>query len=152
MSQFIFSIVGIVFLGVLIDIIYPNGKTNGFCKSIFAIFSLIVIIKPISKIKNFDFETSNFVNSNFVYRVNEARIDSIKNKIESHLILNGIDGVVVEIDGIIDDNEIIIENVYIDITSLVLSENLTNINKYEVITDEVVKVVNIDKERIIIYE
>ena len=42
MSGWLLSIVGVVFLGVLFDLIYPNGKTNSLCKTIFALVAVVV--------------------------------------------------------------------------------------------------------------
>ena len=44
-----------------------------------------------------------------------------------------------------------IEKIYIDTTNLVLTENITNINKYVVIINEVSNLLDIEKERIVVY-
>ena len=44
------GIVGIIFLGVLLDMVYPNGKTNAFCKGVFGLFAVVVLIAPIIKL------------------------------------------------------------------------------------------------------
>ena len=56
MSAWLMSIVGVVFLGVMIDIITPEGKTNAFIKSIFAVFVVYIIVSPIVTMfnKNYD--------------------------------------------------------------------------------------------------
>ena len=50
MSAWLLSVIGVVFLAVLLDFVYPNGKTNAFCKSIFGIFAMIMLIYPLVKI------------------------------------------------------------------------------------------------------
>ena len=84
--------------------------------------------------------------------MSDVKINLLEKEIESGLIIQGIDGVIVEIDSNIDDNVFVVKNVYIDITNAVLLKNFENINKYEVIVNVVQKVVNIDKEKVIIYE
>ena len=151
MNAWVLSIVGVVFLGMLLDIVYPNGKTNKLCKSIFGIITIAVIIKPIFNI-DMKFDSNNFVDNFLSSSLNNVKINMYVSEIESNLLLNGIDGVFVEIDSKIENNNIIIENVNLDISQAVLLKNFENINKYEVIVNEVKKVVDIDKERIIIYE
>ena len=57
MTAWLLSIVGVVFLGVMVDIISPSGKTGGFIKSMFAIFLVYVVITPIVKLaKNGEFK------------------------------------------------------------------------------------------------
>ena len=63
MKAWLLSIVGVVFLGVLFDLLYPNGRTNTLCKSIFGIFAVFVMIGPIF---NFDFENINTITNNDV--------------------------------------------------------------------------------------
>lgn len=151
MRSFLLSIVGVVFLGVLVDIIYPNGKTNAFCKSVFGFFAVIVMITPIIKlINNADFDYfihESVVESNII----KAQEDYYRLKIEKIISDHDIDNVVVEIEGNIDNNEYIIENILIDTSNIVLSENLENINKYEVISQAIITEFGIEKERIIIY-
>ena len=60
-------------------------------------------------------------------------------------------GVVVKIDTNLTKEEFSIEKIYIDTTNMVLTENITNINKYEVIAKEIASVVGVELERIIVY-
>ena len=72
MSSWLLSIVGVVFMGVLFDLIYPNGKTNSLCKSIFAILSLFVMVAPILKIDINDIKADNFNNQELIEHINEV--------------------------------------------------------------------------------
>ena len=49
MTSYILSIVGIVFLGVLVDVIMPDGEMNKYVKGVFSIIALCVIINPLPK-------------------------------------------------------------------------------------------------------
>ena len=44
-----------------------------------------------------------------------------------------------------------IENIYIDITNIVLSKDMENINIYEVIINEVSEKFGIDSKRVVVY-
>lgn len=148
--EWLLGVIGVIFLGVLFDLIYPNGKTNAFCKSVFGIVSVIMILTPIFNIR-FDSINEDFVDNSIIQSINEARCGNLKNQIINYLSSKKIDGVDVEIFLNVKNNEFDIENIYVDATNLVLTENITNINKYEVISNEVFNVTKIDKDRIIVY-
>lgn len=150
MTNWVIGIVGVVFLGLLLDMVYPNGKTNKLCRSIFGLIALAVIIKPIFNM-NIHFQKNNYIDGFLENSLNDSKINILKNEIESGLLLKGLDGVFVEIESKIEDNKFLIENVTIDISNAVLLKNFENINKYEVIINEVKKVVDIDEEVIVIY-
>lgn len=151
MNSWLLSIIGVVFLGVLFDLIYPNGKTNTLCKSIFGIFAMFVILSPL-----FNFEVDKVISdvstdTVLIDNINKAKDNAIKIKIDNHLNNENIIGAIVEIESNLNLNEYYIKNIFVDSTNLVLTENVTNINKYEVIANEISKVVDVDKERIIVY-
>ena len=150
MKSWLLSIVGVVFLSVLFDLIYPNGKINRLCKSIFGIFAVFVMISPLLKI-NIDDYVVNLSDDTMLNNIAEAKDNSNKIKIESYLSDCNIVGVDVEIESNITDGEYIIENIYVDTSNLVLSEIITNINKYEVIASKIASVISIEPERIVVY-
>lgn len=151
MSEWLLSIVGVAFLGVMLDILYPQGKTSAFCKSIFGIVSVVIILSPIFKIDISSYKDNNYVNGEIVDNINEMQIENMCTSAEERLRIMGIDGLNVELETIVEDNEIVIENVFVDITNLVLTENVTNINKYEVVGKEVANIFNINIEKVIVY-
>lgn len=151
MSSWLLSIVGVVFLSILFDLIYPNGKTNAFCKSIFGIIAIFIIISPILKIDIDNIDINSSTTNALVENINKSKENSIKLKIEAHLKNCGINGVIVRIESNLTTESFEIEKIYIDSTNLVLTENITNINKYEVITKEVAQLLEIDSKRIVVY-
>lgn len=152
MSSWLIGLIGVIFLGVLLDVIYPNGKTNAFCKSIFGIFAVGILISPLLKLKSIDVNVSNdFVSEQLLMNLNASKENYYKLKLEKILVDESIQGANVEIQGNTEENQFVIENIYIDTSELVLTKNITNINKYEVITNIILEAIEIDKERIIIY-
>lgn len=152
MTSWLLGIVGVVFLGVLFDLIFPNGKLNSLCRNIFGIFALFVIISPILKVDvndMFSFDSNS--DSQLISNINDAKNNSLILKIEEYLKTCGFEGVAVEIDSNLNYEEYVIKNIYVDITNLVLTENIENINKYEVIAEKVNKITGIDLERIVVY-
>lgn len=151
MSKWLFSVVGIVFLGVLFDMIYPNGKTNSFCKSLFGVFTIYALISPLLQIDFKLTSSDSFIDVSIVESINKSKNDALILKIENGLKTDGIYGVFVEIDCDMTNNEYVVEKIYIDITNIVLDKNYENINIYEVITDKIIKLTGVDSERILIY-
>ncbi len=62
MNEWIMSIVGITALGVLMDILLPEGETSKYIKGIFALFTVFVIIYPLPKIINGNFDYNSLFN------------------------------------------------------------------------------------------
>ena len=62
MNEWIMSIVGITALGVLMDILLPEGETSKYIKGIFALFTVFVIIYPLPKIVNGNFDYNSLFN------------------------------------------------------------------------------------------
>ena len=151
MTEWLLSIVGVVFLGVLFDLIYPAGKTNSLCKSIFGIFAMFIMISPILNLDIDKFVSNVSNNDILIENITETKNDTYRKVILSHLEEFDINGVSVEIDSKLNNNNYVIENIFVDSTNLVLTEKVTNINKYEVIADEIAKVVDVERERIIVY-
>ena len=151
MTKWLLSIVGIVFLGVLFDLLYPNGKTNKLCKSIFAIIATFIMIFPLLNLSADNVFDNLSENTVLIKNINQAKEESCRLQIISHLNNAGIVGVSVEIESNLDYKNYEIENIYVDVTNLVLTEKITNINKYEVVAKEISSVVNIPEERIVVY-
>lgn len=145
------SIVGVAFLGILFDLIYPNGRINALCKSIFGLIAVFVMISPILHINIEDFLIDNASNSELLTNINNSKNDALKAKIENGLKSCGFDNVNVEIESNLNYDEFVVDYIYIDTTNIVLNKELSNINKYEVIKEEVNKLTNLDVERIIVY-
>ena len=124
MNDWILGIVGVVFVGVLIDIITPEGKTNLFIKSIFALVFLYVLVNPIFKlIKEQDLiDFSQFFTTE-ISDENEQAMMEVKFNIENYLNDNGVKGVIVEVWGYKSNDINIIEQINVDLTNLVLLNN-----------------------------
>lgn len=145
MTAWLLSIVGIVFLGVMVDIIAPSGKTNTFIKSIFAIFLIYVVITPIVKyIKKgeykVDFETE--------YSTENLSITEAEHKISDLLISNGFYGIDVEIKGYVSKDKIVAQKVVLNGAKTVLKSQDEHIDKYKLITNLVQSIVTVKKENI----
>ena len=150
MKEWLFSVVGVVFLSVLFDLIYPSGKTNKFCKSIFGIIAALVLISPIIKLNDLDI-SADFTDDILVSNISKSKESVYEYQIEHYLKEKGFDSIDASIAGKVSNNVFEIENVYIDISNIVLTENIENINIYEVIINEISREFGIDSKRISVY-
>lgn len=152
MSAWLLSVIGVVFLAVLLDFVYPNGKTNAFCKSIFGIFAMIMLIYPLVKIDISSLSQTSMSYISLEEEIRKSKDEYYRLKLENTFSNENIIGVSVEINSKMKDNDYYISNVFVDISSIVLSQDLEHKNKYEVIEELILKTINVDKENIIIYE
>ena len=152
MSAWLLSVIGVVFLAVLLDFVYPNGKTNAFCNSIFGIFAMIMLIYPLVKIDISSLSQTSMSFISLEEEIRKSKDEYYRLKLENTFSNENIIGVSVEIDSKMKDNDYYISNVFVDIGSIVLSQDLEHKNKYEVIEELILKTINVDKENIIIYE
>ena len=95
---------------------------------------------------------ANEVDIEFINKLNQSKNDTYERLIESAIENEGILNVNVEILNIFDNNVYLLDKVIVYLSNCVLSENVENINKYEVITKQVKKYVEISEENIIFYD
>lgn len=150
MKEWLFSVVGVVFLAILFDLIYPSGKTNKFCKSLFGVIAAFIMIFPIIKLNNIEVD-DEYVDDTLVSNINKSKETVYEYQIANYLREYGFDEVEVSVEGNVSNNVFEIENVYVDITNLVLTKNNENINIYEVIINEISNEFRIDSKRIFVY-
>lgn len=155
MTEWILSLIGMVFLGVVIETILPNGKLNTFIKSVFALFLLFVIVKPLPKLfnKNLKLNTdySYVEDSNFLNTLNQKKLENYEISILNQLENEGITNVSILFDADTTKSDLIIQKVYVDICNVVLKNKDKHIN----ITDTILKIVtntlNILDKEVVIY-
>ena len=157
MSTWILSIVGMAFLGVMIDVVSPSGAINKFIKSIFSVLVLFVLVSPIknllikSKIDINQVSNELIEDKNFLFNYNQNLASSYENRIEDRLNQEEINGVDVVILLDLTKDEFEIQEVSVYIQNLVLTDKITHKNKYEKIKEAITSVLNVSKE-IVFYE
>ncbi len=103
MTAWIMSIVGVVVIGVLIDVLTPEGDSNKYVKGVYALIVVLVIASPIVKALRSEtdfskyFEDSFQTDSAFVDYVNGDRKDSDEEKIANSLKIRGYENATVVI-------------------------------------------------------
>lgn len=154
-SSWVLSICGIVCVGVIVDVILPNKKNTSIVKTVVALSTILMIIKPIVKIDlnkiNFDNITSQIkVDNKFVDVRNTEKLKALSGAIEMELNKNGYKNVLISFS--IDNEKLLIKSVFVDLSKLVLSGENLNINKYTNIVAIVQQFVNINQGQVIFNE
>lgn len=157
MSGYILSILGIVLLGIIIDVIVPSGNINKYIKSVFSIFVVAVIVSPVVKFisnKNgIKLDYNNYeLDKDLVEFIYEKRVNNEENKIETYLSDEGFNKVDINIEFSINNNELEYLSCNVNLNKLVISADKQHINKYEFIKDVVKDFTNLTEEEIVIYE
>lgn len=153
MSAWLMSIVGVVFLGVMIDIITPEGRTNAFIKSIFAVFVVYIIVSPVVTMfnKNYVFTYKEIeLQEDYLDSVAKSNITTLESEIQQLLVDKGYE-CFVEIDGNMWGETLNIRQITIFLPNSVLINEDKHINNCKVITQLIRNVLEVDEE-IIVYE
>ena len=152
MKAGIFSVCGIVFLGLMVDVISPNGKTNTFIKSIFSLIFLFVLASPLVKIVNTKINFSEYswnMDSDYMEVLKNQKIASLEQGMIAKLQESGYSNVGVKIEGILTNNEISITKVYVIPQNEVLTDSTSSINNGNTIRDIIALTLSVDKEVIV---
>lgn len=149
MKSWILNIVGIVFIGVIIEIILPDGKSNIFIKHIFNIFMLFVIVAPITKIVNNGLSYINNtveIDNQYIYQINLEKINSLEVDIKNELDKIDVNNTSVIVNANIFSKSFCVESIYLDVSNSDIDDT-----KYKSIIDLIVKLTNVDEKDIVVY-
>lgn len=159
LSNWILSIAGIICVSVIVELILPDGQMNRYIKGIFSFIIILVVIMPIPKLLNRDFDFSNIfdnsgyeIDSDYLYQVNLDKMNSVKNEIEKQIEKRGYLNVVVSINCEIFDNSMQYKSIFVDLSDLVISgqaehNNISKIKKD--ISSIIMAIIDIDEEAIL---
>ncbi|MCI6542636.1 MAG: stage III sporulation protein AF [Firmicutes bacterium] len=156
-SSWIMAVVGISVLGVLVDLVMPDGQTKKYIKGVFAFIVVLVIISPLPSLLNKEFSINDIFEENaiviqedFVYQVNRDRLETLENMIEADLKEQGISNISIKISANIFTNKMKIEAVFVDLSQVVINQKLEHIDINELVAKSVLKYVSIEKNNIVI--
>ena len=101
MSAWLISIVGVVSLGVLIEIVLPEGENTKYIRGIFSIIVIFVIISPLPKMMKGEFFKDFIGEDSAQIEIDEDYYNSMKESIhksvieglEEHLSNSGYDNI-----------------------------------------------------------
>lgn len=159
LSTWVLSVAGMCLLSVAIDLIMPDGKTNKSIKSVFSYAIVLVVILPLPKLLKNNFNLDDVfseyefeIQDSYIYNVNQAKLDQWTKDINDDLNSRGIYGAVISISANIFDVDMQINNVFVDLYNVVITDNSKNINIKTEVVSVVLNYLNIDKGKVIFYE
>ena len=137
MSGYLLALLGVIILGILIDVIIPSGSTSKYISGIFAIFVLFVMISPVLNFKKNDYKLSDYftsvdieLNEKLLYSINDNKFNEIERNIKQQLTDNGYSNIVVDIQFSLVADNVEIKQVLVDLSNLVINTHSPNINRY----------------------
>lgn len=158
-SSWLISIIGVVFLSVLIDIVLPDSHISKYVKSVFAFIILLVVITPLKDLKNNElslgeyFENSKIeIDEDFIFNINKMKVEQLRLTLINLLQENGYRNLDVQIVSNNYEMKFEISKVNIFLENLVIDEEIKHIDKYRKIKDIVSTFVDVNEELIEFYE
>lgn len=158
-SSWILTICGICILSVIIDLILPDGQTSKHIKAVFSYIVILVVIAPIPSVFNKNFNIDDIfqadeivIDNNYIYQLNQYKLDKLKNDIESDIIKKNILGVEIAISADVFNVDLEIKAIYVDLFNLVIDEKNQHINIEIVIVECIQNHIEIEKEKIFFNE
>jgi len=77
--QWLLGVVGVVLLGVLVDVLLPKGQMSKYVKGIFSVLLIFVILSPVARFFRQDIRLDDLINFDAgSYEQDEAYIDLIE--------------------------------------------------------------------------
>lgn len=100
MNAWIMSIVGVICLGILLEIVLPEGKTTKYIRGAFSLMVIFVIVAPLPSLLKKDW---NFELGDNYFSIDQSYVDSIQmsysarlqDEISKYLLSNGYNAEVV---------------------------------------------------------
>ena len=154
----VIGILAIVILGTVADLLLANTRMGKYVKSIFAAVTILVIILPLPSMFasgcNFDdsfiIQPEFELDQSFIDFSNRIRINSLNRGIEAQLRADGASGTVVEVDGIVVNNEIIVQSVTVNIQNATFDTIVGQLNPRDFIVRRVAEHLHIDRAQVIV--
>ena len=159
MKEWIISIVAVVLITSIVCLILPQGKMGKFIKNIFSILTMLVIIKPIIYLKDFDYNFDNLgsnnevtIQENFLDYIYSKRIEEYKQNCLKITKDFGVENASVEIYYDIDNQAIKITLIEINLRDSVILSDKGHIHIKEGIITNISTYLNVEKNMVVINE
>ena len=160
MKDWIVSISAVVIITAIVSLILPEGKLGKHIKSIFSIFIVFTIIKPIIYIKDNDFNYQNIFNQDnielqydFIDYISNEKIEEYEKNCVDILEQNGIKKASVKLTYSLNNTqEIIIKFVSVDLKNSVINSDKAHIDIINEIKKLLATYLNIGIDLVNVYE
>ena len=120
MGEWLVGIVGIISLGLLLEILLPEGQTSKYVRGAFSLLVILVVISPIPKLLggeyNLDLTGVNYdIDLDYVQQTSSQYTNIIEDNVENVLKEQGINSVVeiVVKDGSVKDVDFVLIKIFL---------------------------------------
>lgn len=159
-TGWILSVLGVAILGVLVDIILPNGEMQKYIKSIFSILVVFTLIVPLLNINIDKLDINNFIynqtsvelDQNYINSFNKQYKSLLEKNCEQLLETKGFSKVSVEIEINLENNQFEVKKVQLNLKKLVINTNEVHINKYTEMRECITNYLDIKEDMVVFYE
>lgn len=155
--SWVMSILSVALLSVISGLVLSGKRMGKFVSAVFASLTILIIVAPLPNLlkngasTNLFFTPDTQLDSDYLGFANDLKANSLARAVNSQLIKAGYHGVEIEIKGEFND-EIKISEIIINLSNLVMDENVVHINKYDALTRIVSDCLKVDKGIIVFYE
>lgn len=159
-SSWVLSITGIAVLGIMMDLILPEGQMQKYVKAVFSFLVVFVIISPFPKLfqsklsieEFFGTEQAIQIQTQFIGVVNMQKKLALEKNIVTALDFQGVRNIkaTVTIDYL--SNQFKIDKISIDVGQVIITTNLKHIDMLELVKHTTKQISGIGEDKIEIYE
>ena len=157
LSGYVLSIVGIVFMFLVIELILPEGKNAKYIRSILGIFLIFVIIAPVSRIKNLDLSTIFSENQihytldyDYLYGIHLKQKYQLEEDLTKFIEKNNITGVCVVVNIEKSSSNFEVTQIFVDLSRAVISQNNEHIINYTTLKTMIAQYANVDQNKVVV--
>lgn len=152
LSEWILAISGIALIGIIVDIILPEGQIQKYCRNIFGLIMLLVIITPLPGLinKNYDFSfvfrgKDISIDENYVEEGYKSRLRLLERSCTAELEEHGYKNVVVSITVNEYTQNMTIVSVYADTSRIEFTEKAVRANYSVKVVDHIADFLKISR-------
>lgn len=158
-GAWILSILGVVIIGVIIDLVLPSGKMNKYVRSIFSAVTVLIIVLPLPNLFKNGCNTDSFLyntdvplQQNYIDYTARMKENALLRGLYAALKEDGITASEIKIEGDFTQVVPVIEKVSVNLSQVVIVGQSEHINKYKLIQSKVSEYLAVDEDIILIYE
>lgn len=153
LASYILSIVGIILVGIVVDLMLVDGQVKKYVQSIYVLFVVFTIVAPLPSFINnikrgdYSFETSTVeIDKKYLDLIKSQKDSAVCSAIKNVFEEEGYFNISVSVESVMNNNNYEINEIRIDISSC--SQYISR----TIVIKNVLKVVNIDEKDVKIYE
>ena len=155
MKEWLISVASVITTTSVAEILLPSGRIKRICKTVLSLVCLLVLISPLSELKNAAISISDIQardEQSEIFRQNLTEYERLaESLVENALSDKGLT-CVCETEGELDsENRFTIKKAFVIISDKVLTDKDGNIISIEEITGFLSEKLDVEKERVIVY-